>query len=159
MPVLTDPCEGHRRSTRAACFVPLLELLFVVSAFWSFGRRRRRDHWSVFPIRRIRPRAVPKYPIIPGLDPVETDPLDQDPDDDARTNAWGLDGFWFWFFRVEMFCSSFKASSSWAPLATSSSAPFPRSESRSARGRSKPSGVTVRDLMSLSCTAQLCGVS
>ena len=26
---------------------------------------------------------MPKYPIIPGLDPVETDPLDEDPDDDG----------------------------------------------------------------------------
>ena len=99
---------------------------------------------------------MPKYPIIPGLDPVETDPLDEDPDDDggARTRALATRLLVFCcFFSSSRRFTSRKASSSWAPQATSSNAPFPRSKSRSARGRSKPSGVTVYDLMSLSCTA------
>ena len=52
------------------------------------------------------PQAMPKYPIIPGLDPVETDPLDEDPDDDggARTRALASTfGFFVFFFLVETF--------------------------------------------------------
>jgi len=50
------------------------------------------------------PQAMPKYPIIPGLDPVETDPLDEDPDDDggARTRALATTFGVFFFPRRDV---------------------------------------------------------
>jgi hypothetical protein len=46
---------------------------------------------------------MPKYPIIPGLDPVETDPLDEDPDDDGGARTRALASTFVFFFLVETF--------------------------------------------------------
>jgi len=105
LPVLTDPREelGFCRPYVSRASRPRLEFVSLRRIFPSFCfshsvERRRRHHLVrvLYP-----PQAMPKYPIIPGLDPVETDPLDEDPDDDggARTRARRR----FWFFLVFFF--------------------------------------------------------